>query len=102
MTTSVTPFLSKPSGRDRIDPAACAYFRQRNKGHMYNLVIGELEKSALYLKRSLRTGLVRAKIKFHVGLVVPVTGLQILTATCFSQSAERSLSTVYSILWTRP
>ncbi len=47
MTTSAIHFLSKPTGRDPIDPATLAYMRQRNRGRVYSAVIDEFEKSGI-------------------------------------------------------
>jgi hypothetical protein len=47
MNTSATHFLSKPDGRIPIDPASLAYFRQRNRGLAYSIVINEFEKSGI-------------------------------------------------------
>ena len=47
MTTSVTHFLSKPTGREPIDPASLGYMRQRNRGRVYSAVIDEFEKSGI-------------------------------------------------------
>ncbi len=47
MTTSAIHFLSKPTGRDPIDPATLAYMRQRNRGRVYSAVIDEFAKSGI-------------------------------------------------------
>jgi hypothetical protein len=40
-------FLSKPEGREPVDIGTLSYFRQRNKGLMYDVVINEFEKSGI-------------------------------------------------------
>jgi hypothetical protein len=48
VTTSPTNFsLSKPAGRTPIDIGTLSYFRQRNKGRVYDLVIEEFERSGI-------------------------------------------------------
>jgi hypothetical protein len=44
---SAAPTLSEPVGREPIDPATLAYFRQRNKGNAYNTVIEAFEQSGI-------------------------------------------------------
>jgi hypothetical protein len=47
MTMSANHFLSSPTGRDPIDPAALGYMRQRNRGRVYSAVIDEFENSGI-------------------------------------------------------
>src|ERR1700693_3422620 len=47
MTMSANHFLSSPTDREPIDPAALAYMRQRNRGRVYSVVIDEFEKSGI-------------------------------------------------------
>ena len=44
---SADHFLSKPTGRESIDPAALAYMRERSRGRVYSVVIDEFEKSGI-------------------------------------------------------
>ncbi|MGD9540711.1 MAG: hypothetical protein AB7V61_07225 [Methylocystis sp.] len=46
MSQSAT-FLYKPFARDQIDVATLAYFRQRNRGRIYSLVLDEFVQSGL-------------------------------------------------------
>ena len=48
MTTSAATFeFVHPSGEDRVDPSTYAYFRTRNRFHLYNLLLSEFEKSQI-------------------------------------------------------
>lgn len=47
LSTSATHFLSKPVGREPVDPAALGYMRQRNRGRVYSAVIDEFDKSGI-------------------------------------------------------
>ena len=47
MTMSANQFPSRPTGQEPIDSATLAYFRQRNRGRVYSVVIDELEKSGI-------------------------------------------------------
>ena len=47
MTTSQTTGFVKPSGCATIDKGTLAYFRNRNRRRLYNLVIREFKKSGL-------------------------------------------------------
>jgi hypothetical protein len=46
-TSQVTSFLSRPTGRDRINIGVLAYMRERNRGHIYNLILDEFERSGI-------------------------------------------------------
>jgi hypothetical protein len=46
-TSPVTSFLSKPTGKDRINIGILAYMRERNRGRAYNLVLDEFERSGI-------------------------------------------------------
>jgi hypothetical protein len=47
MTISQTPFLSKPTGDDRIPSAALAYIKARGRQQAFNLVHSELKRSGI-------------------------------------------------------
>jgi hypothetical protein len=47
MNTSQTSILSKPDGDNRVDKATLAYFQVRNRGRLYDLVLGEFERSGI-------------------------------------------------------
>jgi hypothetical protein len=48
MTISlVTSYQFNLADRDRINIGVLAYMRERNRGHVYNIVIGEFERSGI-------------------------------------------------------
>jgi hypothetical protein len=47
MRTSRTTGLHEPTGADRVPEGTLAYFRARNRRRLFELVIGEFERSGL-------------------------------------------------------
>jgi hypothetical protein len=46
-TSQITIYKSNIPDRSRINVGVLAYMRERNRGHIYNCVIGEFEKSGI-------------------------------------------------------